>query len=311
MRKSQRHNRHDAISISNVQIERKAFSLIELFIVISIISLTLALILAGVQRVRSAAIRLDCQNRLRNLAISLHQHHDAKGSLPSGFNSLLGKSPYPFSGWQVAVLPYIEQDAVFRRAQSDFGVDRTVSGITGHAGLSTIIPAYICPLDPRIQVPVLSEGISVAFTSYLGSCGRDCFKNDGVLFMDSRIRFADISDGLSSTLLLGERPPSSDLRRGWWYAGKGQLQTGSTEMILGTLESNHLIRYHSCSVLQPYPFSQGNFEDPCSVFHFWSPHDGGGNFANSDGAVRFFRYSSSTILPALSTRSGGEATSFD
>jgi prepilin-type processing-associated H-X9-DG protein len=59
-----------------------------------------------------------------------------------------------------------------------------------------------------------------------------------------------------------------------------------------------------------YPFRPANgFDDPCGMFHFWSPHPGGANFAFCDGSVRFLAYSADRIMPALATRAGGEAVS--
>jgi prepilin-type processing-associated H-X9-DG protein len=54
------------------------------------------------------------------------------------------------------------------------------------------------------------------------------------------------------------------------------------------------------------PFRPSRFDDPCGMFHFWSPHPGGANFAFCDGSVRFLAYSANDVLPALATRAGGE-----
>ena len=84
--------------------------------------------------------------------------------------------------------------------------------------------------------------------------------------------------------------------------------TGSAEMILGVREQNLLpiVSGSKCGPgAWPYQPAAG-FDDPCGVFHFWSPHPGGANFAFCDGSVRFLPYSADTILPALATRAGGE-----
>lgn len=134
-----------------------------------------------------------------------------------------------------------------------------------------------------------------------------------MLFQDSAVRFGDVSDGLSNTLLLGERPPSADLQLGWWYAGTGQLNTGSGEMILGVRDHN-LLPVMSGSPCGPgaWPFQgAGGFSDPCGTFHFWSPHGGGANFAGCDGSVRFVQYSANDLLPALASRAGGEPAAWE
>jgi prepilin-type processing-associated H-X9-DG protein len=61
-----------------------------------------------------------------------------------------------------------------------------------------------------------------------------------------------------------------------------------------------------------YPFMPATgFDDPCGMFHFWSPHSGGANFAFADGSVRFLRYSANDLMPALATRAGGESASVE
>jgi prepilin-type processing-associated H-X9-DG protein len=125
--------------------------------------------------------------------------------------------------------------------------------------------------------------------------------------MDSKVRFADVTDGLSNTLLLGERPPSFDLVFGWWYAGTGQDWNGSAEMILGVREPNYGLRpdYPACPK-KTYEFGPGRFAEPCDVYHYWSPHPGGAMFAAVDGSVRFMRYDANAVMPKLATRAGGE-----
>jgi len=286
---------------------RVAFTVLELVVVIAIMGLLLALILAATQRVRGAAARLKCQNNLRQIALGLHHYHDARGRLPPGVNSEVSGSPYPYASWLTHLLPFVERDDLWRQAESAYAKDANFLNDPPHAGLATWVPLYTCPSDGRTQgiFTFQKTGKSVAFTSYLGVEGTNQFTADGVLYVDSRVRFADITDGLSATLMIGERPPSFDFRLGWWYAGWGQSQDGSAEMVLGVREKNYWNNGGSCPP-GPYDFGPGDFDDRCSVFHFWSPHHGGANFAFADGSVRFLRYSANPILPALATRNGGE-----
>jgi prepilin-type processing-associated H-X9-DG protein len=150
---------------------------------------------------------------------------------------------------------------------------------------------------------VTAYGVEVSVTSYLGVQGLDQFRLGGVLFPDSSVRFGDIADGTSHTLLLGERPPPPDFKLGWWYRGWGQNKDGSGEMILGTNELN--VSVSRCPPEQRV-FQPGRLDDACDSLHFWSMHPGGGNFAFCDGSVRFVSYSAQSVLPALATRAGGE-----
>lgn len=113
--------------------------------------------------------------------------------------------------------------------------------------------------------------------------------------------------GTSNTLMLGERPPSSDLQFGWWYVGVGQQLTGSADLILVVREAN-LQPVTSGSKCGPgnYPFMASRFDDPRGMFHFWSLHPGGAHFALADGSVRLLSHSANAIMPALASRAGDE-----
>jgi prepilin-type processing-associated H-X9-DG protein/prepilin-type N-terminal cleavage/methylation domain-containing protein len=293
-----------------------AFTLIELLVVIAVMAILTGLTLAAVQRVREAAARARCQNNVRQLALALHQYHDANGGFPQGHRSfkLFGHVPMPYSGWSLSILPDLEQQALYERAVAAYRSKVIPFPPNPHAGLSTVVPVFLCPSDGRIasaQVSFRTKTLA-AFTSYLGVSGRDSSTaRDGLLYQGSRTTFADITDGTSNTLLLGERPPSADFQFGWWYAGAGQRLTGSADIVLGAREPNlQLITTGSACGPGNYPFMPASgFNDPCGMFHFWSPHPGGANFAFADGSVHFLRYSADPIMPALATRAGGEAAS--
>ncbi|MFO0799873.1 MAG: DUF1559 domain-containing protein [Gemmataceae bacterium] len=292
---------------------RRGFTLIELLVVIAIVAILIGLTLAAVQRVRAAATRADCQNRLRQLALALHQHYDTQNALPPGHRSLfVGPTGMPLSGWTVPVLPFVEQQQLHAQAVESYRKQFLPFPPNPHPGLSTVVPAFLCPADPRVtsaQEAQKSKTL-VAFTSFLGVAGADAVAGrTGVLYQGSATRFADVTDGLSGTLLLGERPPSADFQFGWWYAGTGQKLTGSADQVLGVREPN-LQPVVTGSVCGPgnYPYMPADgFNDPCGMFHFWSPHPGGANFALADASVRFLRYNADSVMPALASRAGGES----
>lgn len=289
------------------QCNRIAYTLIEFLVVIAITGILIALILSAVQKVRESANRTICLNQLRQLALALQQHHDAAGQLPVGYFPVSGTSAMPATGWPLAIAPLLEQPTLLGIADSDFKRTRNfLEPGAPHRNLSFAWRAFTCPSDGRIGSAVYLSTFSanVAFTSYVGNCGRTCSRENGVLFPDSKIHFREITDGLSHTLLLSERPPSHDLRYGWWYAGLGTDNFGTAEMILGVREPNSLGDMMCPS--GPFGFQASRFSDSCGMFHPWSPHPGGAHFAFADGSARFVSYSADSILPALATRAGGE-----
>lgn len=279
--------------------------------VIVIIGLLMGLLLAAVQKVRSAAARTRCQNNLRQIGLAFHNAAGSTGQLPSGHRLPLSTEPFPDTGWPLALLPYLEQDAVSQQATQAFGITRSWTQAAVHPGLASLLPVYDCPSDDRtaaVQVPQ-KHLFRVALLSYLGVAGTASDVSDGMLYPGSRSRLADITDGTSQTLLTGERPPSPDFEFSWWYAGVGQDGTGSIEHVLGVRERNVSIEPEHVlyCVPGPYHFTDGRRDGVCDVFHFWSLHPGGAHFGFADGSVRFVSYSADGVLPALATRAGGES----
>ena len=290
---------------------RPAFTLLELLVALAIVGVLLGLLLAAVQKVRGAAARAQCQNNCKQLALALHNSHDAHNRLPTGHRSLLNCELRPYSGWTLDVQPFAEAGTLWGNAQTAYRTVPLPFVNPPHTGLDTVVRTLICPSDGRVTTPQVSGRTQtrVAFTSYLGVAGRGPFHRDGVLYQNSRVNFAAVTDGLSNTLLFGERPPSADLQFGWWYAGVGQRGLGTGDLVLGVREPN-LQPIVSGSECGPgdYPFRPADgFSDPCGMFHFWSPHPGGANFALCDGSVRFLTYDANELMPALASRAGGEA----
>lgn len=284
---------------------RSAFTVIELLVVIAIVAILMGLLLSAVQRVRAAAVRTKCANNLKQLGLALHNGHDAQRRLPPGCSYENGASPQPHMSWLARMLPYVEQEAMWRESLQAYSQNTFFETPPHFPILKRVVPTFVCPSDNRSEAPWDFIVFQVAFTDYLGVWGTDHTQRDGVLYLDSRVRLTDITDGTSNTLMIGERPPSADNKLGWWYAGWGQSKDGSAEMLLGVRELNDHPRYTDCSH-GPYHFTAGKPTNNCDLFHFWSYHPGGANFAFADGSVRFLSYSADSVFPALSTRAGGE-----
>jgi prepilin-type processing-associated H-X9-DG protein len=292
---------------------REAFSLIEAVIVVAIITILLALVLAGVMNVRQSSLRAACGNNMRQLGLAFQHFVDTNHKFPSGVNhpvllpgipKLYGKdkSDWSLMPWTTFLLPYIEQDDLWKVTLDAYVRDHYFLRNPPHVGRSTFVPIFLCPADG--VRPKAGINTAPAPTSYLGVEGVSHFSIDGILFLDSSVAIKDILDGTSNTVLVGERPASADGLRGRWYGGWGYWGTSDTS--LGVSEYTPPGYSELKCEKGPYYFQSGTLSNRCDVFHFWSFHNSGANFLFADGAVRFLSYDGRSILPALATRAGGE-----
>jgi len=278
----------------------RAFTLIETVVVMAIIGVLLALSLAAVHQVRHAAYRTQCSNRLRQIGLALHQYHEENRTLPPGCSYQNGRDPYPHMSWCTRLLPFLGQSSLWDEAKAAFEKEPFFLVRPPHMRARSQ-PLYLCPADDRETYNTLA-----GFTYFLGVEGTDQLKKDGLLFLDSKVRFSEVLDGQGTTLLVGERPPSTDGHFGWWYAGWGQNKDGSAEMILGVREIPVFESFRRCPA-DANRFRQGIRTNQCDALHYWSAHPSGAHFLMCDGSVHFLSYSADKILPALATRAGNEA----
>jgi prepilin-type processing-associated H-X9-DG protein len=310
-------------------------------VVIAIIAVLLGLLLPAVQKVREAANRISCSNNLKQLALAAHHHHDARGRFPNGLHTVETSSGGYANGtcWEVELLPYFDQDNL--KDRWDYADFRNNVAGGRNATTAQVLPVLLCPSDP-LPDPVWFVAVSPQFpqyayasgfyglSSYGGNAGRlsdwpKIATQDGILFQDSRVRLADVTDGASSTLLLGERshrdpefdrlslaygPTSYPLaKEGKWAAVYATSGGSIFERLLSTPVP---INYQVPAGIPPEEFL-GPYGAQCNRLRaFGSGHPGGANFAFADGAVRFLSDSIPlATLQALSTRAGGEVVSAD
>ncbi len=181
---------------------RNAFTLIELLVVIAIIAILVALLLPAVQQAREAARRTQCKNNLHQLGIAIHNYHDTYGCIPIAD---VDGSSNPVSA-HARLLPYIEQDNLYKLV--DFNVPYNHANNT--VARNTELPAFRCPSDPtRLPAAVggrnnyyWNAGSGIVMYSS-GAAGQP--SSNGIVFHNTRIRFNDITDGLSNTAGMSEK----------------------------------------------------------------------------------------------------------
>ena len=293
---------------------RSALTLIEILVVIAIIGVLIGLLLPAVQMVRDAANKVTCTNNLKQLVLAAHGYHDTHKHLPRGVPIQKGDSPV--MGWQGLLLPYLDQGPMWKGVQRDHEIGLSF-GNPKLTTKNTFVPTFICPGDTVASKP-RPIGPPWGFTSYLGISGISGFRQSiglesppaGVLYLNSRVSFPEITDGLSNTLFVGERMVADDRTFGHWYHAYGWYGDGTANAVLG-VEEGEVDEMPTGRVCKDAVFRPGRSSEPCDQFHFWSSHVGGGtNFAFCDGSVRFFRYTSRNLLPALATRAMGEIAIF-
>jgi prepilin-type N-terminal cleavage/methylation domain-containing protein/prepilin-type processing-associated H-X9-DG protein len=321
--------------------DRRGFTLIELLVVIAIIAILIGLLLPAVQKVREAAAMSQCRNNLKQIALAMHNYHNANDNkLPPG----VGKYGCCWGTWQVAVLPYIEQGNMGNIYQNFSGNDATGPRYAAapNTSVTTIrVKTFQCPSDvPNApsggitnnnyvvnygnttfyQANVTIAGVTTVFggapfTAYAGSTGDDGPVNSTQAATWTRlygrpVPLTEITDGTSNTLMLSEVKQGQGLdARGfsWWGGASGFVtlygpNAVDPDLMVGAWCNTGTPLNAPCSTTDAAPPSPFSRRQGAR-----SRHQGGVNVALCDASVRWV--SDSISLPvwqALGTSKGGE-----
>jgi len=306
---------------------RPAFTLVELLVVIAIIGILVALLLPAVQAAREAGRRSDCNNKLKQLALAVHNHHDTQRTLPRSMSP--NNFGYDINGrswsWISKTLPYFEQQALYDRTTVGTSNVLSFAAATmpdGSMACSKALPVLQCPSDPTWDIGTRTDrantpGYVVGLTDYKGVCGSNWawgsytntgpsgdnngldngdgifFRSDGAGTIPSKKQtFSIVTDGLSNTFMLGEDTPGRNQHCGWPMAN---YSTGTC-----SIPPNNGMK-----VGQPGYNNPGDWPN---LYSFRSQHPGGLQFAMGDGSVQFVSDTIDiNVYRALSTRGGNEA----
>src|SRR5688572_9714562 len=133
------------------RVRGRAFTLIELLVVIAIIAILIGLLLPAVQKVRDAAARAQCANNLKQIGLAIHNYHDANGKLPPGnlYIRLYQNQFDYYDTWAISILPYIEQDNLYRLYDLRLPNVIPASVSPNQAQVrEAAVKTYQCPSDP-------------------------------------------------------------------------------------------------------------------------------------------------------------------
>jgi prepilin-type N-terminal cleavage/methylation domain-containing protein len=303
---------------------RRAFTLIELLVVIAIIAVLIALLLPAVQQAREAARRTQCKNNLKQLGLAIHNYVDTQSVFPMGG---WVNGSFDMGSYMVRILPYVDQGPLYNQINFNVTIDTQVLP-NGQQLAIQIIPTYLCPSDGDGPIFTNSENYGAsprAKSNYAGNIGNQNSSGcntgwnllngngsatngdtysvgqvSGVLMkFPASIRLAEITDGTSNTLLMGEvRPKCSSHEQDGWIDSNAFWTVTGPGLNYPTCPGEPGFTGSGCNQIGSGSWGTANT--------FRSRHVGGVQFVLCDGSVRFISSNIAILtLQALADRRDG------
>ena len=301
--------------------KRNAFTLVELLVVIAIIGILIGLLLPAVQQVRAAARRTACKNNLKQIGLAIINYESGRQKFPPGQFWTMAEvdddgTRLDYS-WMALILPQIEADNIYQQINFSLPYKNPVN----LSAIKEIIPAYLCPstskTDGARSDDVIIDledvvGLDLGCTDYMGISGPGTsqinpatndnytkqqgilisikdLKNEARLTEPPAVKFGNISDGSSNTLMVTEcsgrgTEKEDDDPNGSWISGKNVTHLNKT-------------------------VNSDSAKDSWNDELVYSEHSGGANAVFADGSVRFLTDEmNEESLMAVCSRNGGEVS---
>lgn len=311
---------------------KRGFTLVELLVAIAIIGVLVALLLPAVQAAREAARRMQCTNHLKQLMLAMHNYHDALLQFPpsyviqpggggaNGSPDATTRDAGPGWAWGTLLLPYIEQ----QNLHNQLDLRKPAWDSANASAAKTPLPFMLCPSasgDRRPMQVIDDSGTTLATFSrahYVCNVGQeepwgttiDDYSQlaDGPLYRNSPTNTADVRDGLSNTVFLGEHHQVLSSKT-WVGVVPGASVCPSARFAFSECDyAATLVNVHSGPAADEVPPAIHPPNSPlCHVCQMYAEHPGGCNVAIGDGSVRFVsEYINQATWAALSSRSKGD-----